>query len=58
MGYVYPPCHLQMIFGIKYRYKFKEAEKWSFKSKIWKPEISSFVIKKPYFSEIEHISKK
>ena len=25
----------------------KEAEKWSFKSKIWKPKISSFVIKKP-----------
>ena len=28
----------------------KEAEKWSFKSKIWKPKISSFVIKKPYFN--------
>ena len=25
---------------------FKEAEKWSFKSKICKPKISSFVIKK------------
>ena len=25
----------------------KEAEKWSFKSKIWKPKISFFVIKKP-----------
>ena len=25
----------------------KEAEKWSFKFKIWKPKISSFVIKKP-----------
>ena len=27
--------------------QFKEAEKWSFKSKIWKPKISFFVIKKP-----------
>ena len=27
--------------------EFKEAEKWSFKSKIWKPKLSSFVIKKP-----------
>ena len=27
--------------------QIKEAEKWSFKSKIWKPKISSFVIKKP-----------
>ena len=27
---------------------FKEAEKRSFKSKIWKPKISSFGIKKPY----------
>ena len=26
---------------------FKEAEKWTFKSKIWKPKISFFVIKKP-----------
>ena len=26
----------------------KEAEKSSFKSKIWKPKISSFVIKKPW----------
>ena len=26
---------------------FNEAEKWSFKSKICKPKISSFVIKKP-----------
>ena len=25
----------------------EEAEKWSLKSKIWKPKISSFVIKKP-----------
>ena len=25
----------------------KEADKWSFKSKIWKPKISSFVIKNP-----------
>ena len=27
--------------------ELKEAEKWSFKSKIWKPKINSFVIKKP-----------
>ena len=26
---------------------FKEAEKQSFKSKIWKPKISSLVIKNP-----------
>ena len=26
---------------------FKDAEKSSFKSKIWKPKICSFVIKKP-----------
>ena len=33
---------------IKYAFLFiKEAEKRSFKSKIWKPKISSFVIKKP-----------
>ena len=25
----------------------KEAEKWTFKSNIWKPKISFFVIKKP-----------
>ena len=25
----------------------KEAEKWFFKSKIWKPKINSFVIQKP-----------
>ena len=38
----------------------KKAEKWSFKSKIWKPKISSFVIKKPqllidltYFSKVK-----
>ena len=30
-------------------YALKEAEKWSFKSKIWKPKISSFVIKYPEF---------
>ena len=36
----------QMIFlnGITL---LKEAEKWSFKSKIWKPKISSIVIKNP-----------
>ena len=39
---------------------FKEAEKWTFKSKIWKPKISSFVIKRPvllwdltYFSKVK-----
>ena len=39
---------------------FKEAEKWTFKSKIWKPKISSFVIKQPvllwdltYFSKVK-----
>ena len=37
---------------IKYSFSFlkpdfKEAEKWSFKSKTWKPKISPFVIKKP-----------
>ena len=27
--------------------RVKEAEKWTFKSNIWKPKISFFVIKKP-----------
>ena len=27
--------------------RIEEAEKWSFQSKIYKPKISSFVIKKP-----------
>ena len=38
----------------------KEAEKWTFKSKIWKLKISSFVIKKPqliwgltYFNKVK-----
>ena len=36
----------------------KEAEKWCFKSKIWKPKISSFVITKPqllwdYFNKVK-----
>ena len=48
-------CHKQNLSSkiqafntkIAWHAAFKEAEKWSFKSKIWKPKISSFVIKKP-----------
>ena len=33
--------------SVSKKFCFKEAEKRSFKSKIWKPKISSLVIKKP-----------
>ena len=44
---------------VKWKIAFKEAEKWSFKSKVWKPKISS-CDKKPellwdltYFNEVK-----
>ena len=37
----------ETIIGLASIFYLKVAEKCSFKSKIWKPKISSFVIKKP-----------